>query len=106
MILGLLGLVVLNTNKSLLLLIVEHLIAFDMAEIAHIAHISESVVMVEASLASPVTHSLLVLLLAVVGSLLLVEAFGFLGALRELSWSRWCVLGGEGAKGVQVVEHY
>ena len=106
MILGLLGLVVLNTNKSLLLLIVEHLIAFDMAEIAHIAHISESVVMVEASLASPVTHSLLVLLLAVVGSLLLVEAFGFLGVLWELRWLHWCVLGAAGAKGGQVVEHH
>lgn len=106
MILGLLGLKVLNTDQSLLLLIVEHLIAFDMAEIAHIAHISESVVMVEASLASPVTHSLLVLLLAVVASLLLVEAFGFLGVLWELRWLHWCVLGGEGAKGVQVVEHH
>jgi hypothetical protein len=45
--------------ESLALLSVEHLTALDMAEVAHVANISECEVVVEASLASPVTNSLL-----------------------------------------------
>ena len=41
------------------LLTVEHFVALDVAEIAHVAYISEGEVVIEASLANPVTNSLL-----------------------------------------------
>lgn len=44
---------------SLALLTVEHFVALDMAKVAHVADVSEGEVVVEASLASPVTDSLL-----------------------------------------------
>lgn len=44
------------------LLSVKHFIAFDVAHVAHVAHISEGKVVIEASLAGPVTNSLLDLL--------------------------------------------
>jgi hypothetical protein len=47
---------------SILLLAVKHLVALDVAQVAHVAYISESVVVVEAPLAGPITHSFLVLL--------------------------------------------
>jgi len=53
---------VLNLLESLALLSVKHFIAFDVAHVAHVAHISEGKVVVEASLAGPVTNSLLDLL--------------------------------------------
>ena len=56
---------VLDAHESLLLLVVEHLVAFDVAQIAHVAYVSERVVVVEASLAGPVANSFLVLFFAV-----------------------------------------
>jgi len=53
-----------NRLHSALLLIVQHLVALDVAEVAHVAHISESVVVVKTSLTSPVTYSLLILVLS------------------------------------------
>jgi len=53
---------VLNLLVSLALLSVKHFIAFDVAHVAHVAHISEGKVVIEASLAGPVTNSLLDLL--------------------------------------------
>lgn len=53
---------VLNLLESLALLSVKHFIAFDVAHVAHVAYISEGKVVVEASLAGPVTNSLLDLL--------------------------------------------
>lgn len=44
------------------LLSVEHFVALNMAEIAHIAYVSKGEVVIEASLASPVSDSLLDLL--------------------------------------------
>ena len=44
------------------LLTVEHFVALDVAEVAHVADISECEVVIEASLAGPVTNSLLDLL--------------------------------------------
>lgn len=51
-----------NLLVSLALLSVKHFVAFNMAEVAHVADISECKVVVEASLAGPVTNSLLDLL--------------------------------------------
>ena len=66
------------------LLTVEHFVALDMAQIAHVANISEGEVVVEASLASPVSNSLLDLLdrggvgLGGAASFLLTLVFGVL----------------------------
>ena len=46
------------------LLTVEHFVALDVAHVAHVANISECEVVVEASLASPITNSLLDLLVS------------------------------------------
>ena len=46
--------------QPVLLLVVEHLVALNVAQIAHIAHISECIIMIEASLACPITNSFLV----------------------------------------------
>lgn len=50
---------ILNRLIPLALLAVEHFVALDVAKIAHVADVSEGEVVVEASLASPVTDSLL-----------------------------------------------
>ena len=44
--------------KPILLLSVQHIIALDVAHVTHVAHFSESKVVVEAPLAAPVTYSL------------------------------------------------
>ena len=49
---------VLEALEAVLLSVIEHLVAFNMAEVAHVADISESIVVVEAPLASPVADSL------------------------------------------------
>ena len=54
---------ILEALHPILLGVVQHLITFNMAQIAHVAHLSECIVVVEASLAGPVTDSLLLLLL-------------------------------------------
>lgn len=46
--------------QSVLLLVVEHLVALNVAQIAHVAHISECVIVIETSLACPITNSFLV----------------------------------------------
>ena len=66
---GLGGLLVVDSCLSdglqpILLLVVEHFVALNVAEVAHVAHISECIVVIEASLASPVANSLLVLILS------------------------------------------
>jgi hypothetical protein len=48
-----------------ILLAVQHFIAFSVAHVAFVAHISEREVVVEAPLAAPVTHSALIRLLGV-----------------------------------------
>jgi hypothetical protein len=53
---------ILNLFESLGLLSIKHFAALDVAHVAHVANISECEVVVEASLAGPVTNSLLDLL--------------------------------------------
>lgn len=71
-----------NCLHSALLLVVEHFVALDVAEVAHVAHISESVVVVETSLTSPVSNSFLILILpasrlALPLPLLILSGLGF-----------------------------
>ena len=54
---------VLEALHPILLSVVQHLVAFNVTKIAHVAHLSECIVVVEASLTGPITNSLLLLLL-------------------------------------------
>lgn len=73
------------------LLTVKHFVALNVAQVAHVAYVSEGEVVVEASLASPVTHSLLDLLarsgvvLGGTAAFLLASVFGVL-------LITWCLL--------------
>jgi len=51
---------VLAHHKSVLLLLVQQLIAFLVTKVAHVADLTEREVVVETSLASPITNSFLV----------------------------------------------
>ena len=72
------------------LLTVEHFVALDVAHVAHVANVSEGEVVVEASLASPVTNSLLDLLgrggggLGRAASILLASFFRVVGFITSL----------------------
>jgi hypothetical protein len=61
----------LTHHEAVLLNLVEQLVALCMVQVAHVANFSETEVVVEASLASPVSYALLVLLLE--GTVVLVE---------------------------------
>ena len=74
-------LVLLACHESALLLLVEQLVALDVAEVAHVADVSERKVVVEASLTGPVADTLLhnhllllvALLVAVHGAVLVLS---------------------------------
>ena len=85
-------LVLLACHESALLLLVEQLVALDVAQVAHVADVSERKVVVEASLTSPVADTLLhnhllllvALLVAVHGAVLVLSVLDLDAFLSHL----------------------
>lgn len=85
-VLSLLSTSTLDGIKPVLLLVVQHLVAFNVAQVAHVANFSKRIVVVETSLASPVPNSLSICSLFLNLIFLTLECFWLLVLNGSSKW--------------------